>query len=130
MTSPSERTIAGEGFDCPRALGEILARVRGELVDLSHCAEDLQVTIGAIADGGSSELGPGTQIRLQAADALTQRLERLAQLVLCLEAEILPTWRLEHGVTPGDELYRAIERLCRSGDPANHPGREGECEFF
>jgi hypothetical protein len=117
---PSER------FDTALPLSEVLARVRGELADLTRCADDLQATISAIVDSRAASLPPGAQMQLQAADALSQRLERLARLAALLEAEAAQGWVLAPGPTASDDLHAILARLA-AGVAADH---DGDCEIF
>ena len=116
----------------PPALGEIVALIGGELIDLGRLAEDLQTTISAIVVRSSSPLELDAQIQLQAADALSQRLTRLAQLVSALGAEIPEGWNLGGNQNSGDDLTRAIASLGGAGGASQRraPADEGECEFF
>jgi hypothetical protein len=120
----------GSGLDRDLALDEILARVRHELVDLRDCADELQAVIGSMVIRSSVTLELSARIKLQAADALSQRLAGLAQLVRALEAEIPAGVNLSHGREPSLNLARALVRL--GGGAARHvtPAEQGDCEFF
>lgn len=114
------------------ALGAVLARIRGELVDLARCADDLQATIGAIVTNSPSPIGLSAQIQLQAADALSQRLERLALLTGALETEIPEGWTLKPDLKSAGKMADILARLV---DPDGRSAcralkDEGECEMF
>jgi hypothetical protein len=115
------------GPAAPLALGAILGRIRGELVALGRCADDLQTTIGAIVDGSPGPLTTEAQIELQAADALSQRLERLAKLTEALEAEVCGSWELRPSPEAAERLSRALARLADSHRAADD---QGDCDLF
>jgi ABC-type transporter Mla subunit MlaD len=107
-----------------------LARVRTELIDLGRAADDLQVTIGALADALAGPLSAEAQMRLQAADDLSQRLERLVQVVVALERGAGDGWVMESDDSPG--LFQALQRLPQpTAAPVQSRLEEaGECELF
>jgi len=109
-------------------LQEILARVRAELVDLVGCADGLQATIGEIVTSAPSSFGLDAQIRLQSADALSQRLDRLARLADALEMGVAPDWRLDPAAA--GEVLSALKRLGGGAPVDRVPQDEGECELF
>jgi hypothetical protein len=123
-------TDPGERFDDPLGLRMILGRIRGELVDLGRCADGLQITIGAIVTNSSSRLGLGAQVELQAVDALSQRLQRLARLADTLEARIPEGWALDP--TSDDAVTHALSRLADADGASvrRTPQEEGDCELF
>jgi hypothetical protein len=108
----------------------VLARVRAELTDLGRCADGLQDTISAIVPLSTGGLTPSMLMRLQTADALSQRLDRLAQLARALEASIPDLWALD--MRSDGELVRALLRLV--GPDGHVAGRiteeDGDCEIF
>lgn len=122
---------AGQVEPCDRtlALRAILAGVRAELIDLGACADDLQATIGAIVANAPAALGSGEKVRLQAADALSQRLERLARLADALQASVPDDWTLDP--VSGVEVTHAVSRLV-SAHPIIRDAalEEGDCELF
>jgi hypothetical protein len=121
-----------EGTLRPFALSEILASACDELLELSRSADELQATIGAIVGALPRPLEPSAQIRLQAADALSQRLTRLAELVAALRAEVSDDWVLDPDPAATSELLRAIARLAEARGKASRqtPDDGDECEFF
>jgi hypothetical protein len=121
-----------EGPDRPFALSELLAGAAGELVDLSRCADELQATIGAIVSDLPRPLDPSAQMRLQAADALSQRLARLAKLVAALGAEVPGDWVLDLHLETRRDYLRAIAQLADARGKAlrRTPDDGDECEFF
>jgi hypothetical protein len=123
-------TRRDERFDRDPALGEILARIRTELVELGCCAQDLQATISAIVIRSPSPLELGSQIRLQAADALSQRLDRLAQLVGVLETQVPQDSSLDGTPKTGCDLSHALSRIGGGASIGRAPEDEGECDFF
>lgn len=126
----------GERFGDPLELRVILGRIHGELIDLGRCADGLQITIGAIVLNSPSRLGLGAQVELQAADALSQRLDRLARLADTLEARIPQGWTLDP--TPDDAVTHALSGLAGAGRASDRhtqqagrtPQEEGDCELF
>jgi hypothetical protein len=114
-----------EQVDHTVSLTAVLARVRGELIDLGRCADDLQATISAITAASPSAVGLDAQIRLQAADALAQRLDRLARLAEILETTVPPAWTLDP--MSDDDLGRELSRLA---DAERAPPGDGDCEMF
>jgi hypothetical protein len=119
-----------ERSDAPWLLDTALARIRVELIDLGRSADELQVVIGALVESGPSSLARDTQIQLQAADALSQRLQRLAVLAGVLEAEVPKDWTFSPSAV--GELANMLSRLI---DPngalaTRSPQDEGECEIF
>jgi hypothetical protein len=124
------RAPIAEPCDAPWLLDAALARIRGELVDLGRSADELQVVIGAIVASGSSSLAQDTQIQLQAADALSQRLQRLAVLTHALEAEVPKDWAFSPKAA--GELAHMLAHLTDPDRPAaSRPLRdEGDCEMF
>lgn len=108
------------------ALREVVAVIRAELIDLGGCADDLQAAIGAIVGRVGASLAIDEQVKLQAVDALTQRLGRLAALAGALEAQIPADWVLDPA-----SARAAASALVRVGDPAPRgPQDEGDCELF
>jgi len=113
----------------PLALAGILARVHGELLDLGRCADDLQAVIGAIVADQPGRLEIDAQVRLQAADALSQRIERLAELAAALGAQAPAAWTIDPEAD--GHLVRALSRLGAGRGSAEYAAREeGECELF
>lgn len=112
------------------ALTTILARARKELVDLGGSADGLQDTISAVVAGSAAALAPNMLMQLQAADALSQRLDGLAQLVRALEASIPHTWALD--MRSDGELVRALlRRVGRDRQVVRGVlEEEGDCEIF
>lgn len=121
---------ADEPFDHALTLATVLARVREELADLGCSAEGLQNTISEIVAESTNVLPPTSVMQLQAADALSQRLDRVAQLVRALEASIPGSWALD--VRSDGELVRALLRLVGSDRQAERRilEEEGDCEIF
>jgi hypothetical protein len=99
-----------------------VAGLHAELVDLGRCADGLQAAIGAIVDAAATPLAADDQVRLQAADALTQRLDRLAALAAALEAQIPADWALDPATARA-----AAFALSRWRDA---PETDGDCELF
>jgi hypothetical protein len=125
------QTLRAEQADRRLAMVDVIGPIRRELVDLSRCADDLQDTISSIvARAGPLDLD--TPTRLQAADALSQRLDRLARLVGALEAEIPERWTLDGAANSGIGLHQAITRLRDDAGARIGQASEGggECEFF
>ena len=112
------------------SLDDVLARVRSELVELGDCADDLQAAIGAMVIRSSTALDLSAKIKLQAADALSQRLVRLAQLVRALEAEVPKGVSLSRGRKPSQDLARALGRLGDGAARHATPAEQGDCDFF
>ena len=125
------QTDVADQLDRPLALRTVLAGVRSELVDLGRSADDLQATIGEIAVNLPSPLDAAAQIRLQAADALSQRLDRLAKLAGALEAEICSECVVTSDPRTVDGIAWVLARLQNAGPPPNRaPEDEGDCEMF
>jgi len=123
------RTDLAEPAVEPVALAALLARVHAELVDLGRSADDLQALIGALAAARPESLDAEARMRLQAADALSQRLDRLARLAEVLGARAPDAWTLD---TRGDgDFTTALARLgAGAGSAAEDPAEQGECELF
>jgi len=121
-----------DGGEQPAALSAILARLGRELDDLARCADDLQNTISGIVAGSRTALSLEAQVGLQAADLLTQRLDRLARLMGSLEAEVPQAGGLDGLLRPSDSLRRDLERLGNDGGatPQSSPEDAGDCELF
>ena len=125
------QTDVADQLDRPLALRTVLAGVRSELVDLGRSADDLQATIGEIAANLPSPLDAAAQIRLQAADALSQRLDRLAQLAGALEEEIGEACVLNSDPRTVGGIAWVLARLHMGGPPLSRaPDDEGDCEMF
>src|SRR5437868_2192465 len=116
--------------DAPLPLAAILAQVHGELTDLGRSADDLQAVISGIAAASEPPLARDDQMRLQAADAHSQRLARLAQLAHALQGATPAGWRLD--APGGSELARGLARLAETRSAAREGPTEdaGECELF
>ena len=122
-------TLDDEAFEPDPTVGEILGRMRIELVELGRGADDLQGAIGAIAAKAAAALTLDDQMRLQSADALSQGLTRLLQMVCALEFDVARGLR----VGSLEEAERAIDiarRRAADGDAAEGPAGKGECDFF
>ena len=128
----SGRAGSGEQVYGPLALKAVVARVRGELVDLGRCADRLQVTISKIVADSPSALGVDAQVQLQAADALSQRLDRLAQLAGLLEAKIPKGWTLDADPESDGAVAHALSHLTDANGPSVNRAHqdEGDCEIF
>ncbi len=127
-TSMRRQTLNAEPADRHPSLREVVARVCSELVDLSRSAEVLQATISTIVARSPAPLEADAQIRLQAADALSQRLDQLARLMAALEPGIAEDRTLGGDQNPGIDLRQAIARLSAGALVVRES--EGECEFF
>jgi len=112
----------------PVALAGLLARVHGELLDLGRCADDLQAVIGAIVAGLPARLDASALVQLQAADALSQRLDRLAQLADILGARVPTAWTVDPRADA--DLAHALSRLAGGAPAQPVTEAEGQCEFF
>lgn len=125
------QTDVADHLDRPLALRTVLAGVRSELLDLGRSADDLQATIGEIAASSPSPLDATAQIRLQAADALSQRLDRLAQLAGALEEEICGECVVKSDPRTVGGIAWVLARLHQAGPPLSRaPEDEGDCEMF
>ena len=110
------------------ALREVVAILRVELVELGRCADGLQTAIGTIVERAAARLSHDDLIRLQAADVLSQRLDRLAGLAGALEAQIPPGWTLDPA--SARDAASALVRLggkTAIGAPAHD---DGDFELF
>jgi hypothetical protein len=124
------RAPLAEPAGAPWLLDAAIARIRGELVDLGRSADELQVVIGAIVASRSSSLARDTQIQLQAADALSQRLQRLAMLTQALEAEVPKDWAFSPKAA-GELAHMLSHLIDPDGAAASRPLQdEGDCEMF
>lgn len=107
-------------------LRQVLACIQDELTDLGDRADGLQAVIGAVVSQPAVVLDAASQTELQAADALSQRLGRLGQLVQVLGGADTD---LDRPLGSGDDLAIAISRLgC--GAPVDTTGAQGDCDFF
>ena len=123
-------TDSGERFEGPLELRVVLGHIRCELVELGRCADGLQTTVSAIVTHSSSILGLSAQVELQAADALSQRLERLAQLSEILEATVPREWTLNQA--RDHAVVQAFSYMVKAGAPSARRTIEevGDCELF
>ena len=128
----SVRAGSGEQVHGPLALKAVVARVCGELVDLGRSADRLQVTISLIVADSPSALGVDALVQLQAADALSQRLDRLAQLAGLLEAKIPRGWTFDADAESDGAVAHALSHLTDADGPSidRAPRDEGDCEIF
>ena len=129
MPQPADPRQADPALEDALNLGAILGRIRGELVELGRCADGLQATISAIVAGSATPLDLDAQVDLQAADALSQRLERLAHLAAALEAGVR-----DGRTDPASDasITHALSRLTGAGGLSGAPAYadDGDCELF
>lgn len=123
---------SGKRFDSALSLGMILGRIRGELLDLGLCADRLQETISAVVARSATRLDASAQMELQAADALSQRIERLADLAGVLQAGVHGAPALDPDPKSSADIAHALSRLTGAGALSGHStlAEEDDCEMF
>lgn len=104
----------------------VLARLAAELADLGECADGLQAVIGGLVAAAAIPPSGAVRARLQAADALSQRLERAARIAALLQAGAPAGWTVDATQAPG--LGSLLARLTPPAPDATHD--EGDCELF
>lgn len=120
----------GERSEETLELRVVLGHIRCELVELGRSADSLQTLISAIVTDSPTTLSPSAQVELQAADALSQRLERLARLSELLEAVVPGDWTLRSTRSHG--VIRAFSFITNPAAPLARrtPEEVGDCELF
>lgn len=108
------------------ALDAVFARLAAELADMGRCADGLQAVIGGLVAEAATPPSGATRARLQAADALSQRLERVTRIVALLQAGAAAGWTVDAAQAPG--LGALLARLAPGA--AQTVRDEGDCELF